>query len=214
VKLAVLVLVLVALAALVAGCGGGGTSTVIEKTVTVESAAGAGADGKGGNEVSNAGGGAAESAAGQLGQEESGEAAGGDEGSGDHQAGQPEDQIEEPTRIVHLQTFRSPTGNIGCAMFEGGARCDIRKRDWSPPPRPASCPEEVDFGQGLAVSRTGRASFVCAGDTALDPTGKPLAYGEVSELGGTECISRSEGVTCANHSGHGFFISIQSYKIF
>ena len=55
-------------------------------------------------------------------------------------------------------------------MFEGGARCDIRKRDWSPPPHPASCSEEVDFGQGLAVSHDGKASFVCAGDTTLDPS--------------------------------------------
>ena len=99
-------------------------------------------------------------------------------------------------------------------MFEGGARCDIRKREWSPPPRPASCSEEVDFGQGLAVSHDGRASFVCAGDTALDPSATALGYGEASEMGGTQCISRSEGITCANHSGHGFFISIQSYQVF
>jgi len=135
-------------------------------------------------------------------------------GTGGGSGGQPEDKIEEPTRVVHLQSFRSPSGNIGCVMFEGGARCDIRDRDWSPPPRPARCPEQVDFGQGLAVSHGGRASFVCAGDTALDPSGTPLAYGEVSEVGGTECISRRAGVTCANHAGHGFFVSIQSYKLF
>jgi hypothetical protein len=130
------------------------------------------------------------------------------------QSDQAEDKIEEPTAVVHLQSFRSPSGNIGCVMLEGGARCDIRKREWSPPARPASCPGQVDFGQGLSVDHTGAASFVCAGDTAFDPTATLLRYGEASEVGGTQCINRSEGITCANHSAHGFFISIQSYKTF
>jgi hypothetical protein len=121
---------------------------------------------------------------------------------------------EEPQRIVHLHTFRSPTGNIGCVMYEGGARCDIRKRDWSPPKRPGSCSKQLDFGQGLGVSHGGEASFVCAGDTALDPGASSLRYGTASELGGAECISRSDGVVCVNQAGHGFFISIQSYEIF
>ena len=219
-KLAAPVVLLAVLAALVAGCGGGGSTTVVEKTVTVESQGGGGetgggeTGGPGGSQTSSAGGGGAGTVEGELGQEEGGEKAAGEEPSRGRQAGQPEDKIEEPTRVVHLQTFRSPSGNIGCAMFEGGARCDIRDREWSPPPRPASCPDEVDFGQGLSVAHDGSASFVCAGDTALDPTGTPLGYGEVSEVGGTQCISRSEGITCANHAGHGFFISIQGYKLF
>lgn len=200
-KLAAPVALLLVLAALVAGCGGGGTTTVIEKTVTVES----------GGEGSGGGGGETTDDGGAGGETTGGDETTGGEGSDD---GQPEVKIEEPTAVVHLQSFRSPTGNIGCVMFEGGARCDIRKRDWSPPSRPASCPEQVDFGQGLMVDHTGEASVVCAGDTALDPRATELAYGEASELGGTQCISSSTGVTCANHSGHGFFISTQSYKLF
>jgi hypothetical protein len=194
---------LLVLAALIAGCGGGGTTTVIEKTVTVEQ----GGSETGGSEAEVAGGGAGEE---EVGGDEGGEEAAGGGGQG----GQAEEKIEEPTAVVHLQSFRSPSGNIGCVMFEGGARCDIRKREWSPPSRPVSCPEQVDFGQGLSVEHTGEASVVCAGDTALDPSATELAYGEASELGGTQCISRSEGITCANHSGHGFFISTQSYNLF
>jgi hypothetical protein len=121
---------------------------------------------------------------------------------------------EEPSRVVHLKTFRSPSGNIGCALYEGGARCDIRKRDWSPPPRPARCPKETGYGQGVEVAHTGEAGFVCAGDTALDPSSSSLSYGTASEVGGSECISRKNGVTCVNRAGHGFFLSIQSYQIF
>jgi hypothetical protein len=214
VKPAVPAILLALLAALVAGCGGGGTTTVIEKTVTVETSEAEGesteAEGGGaeGGEADDNGG---ESTGGEEGDDNGGDSAEGESGG---QTGQPEDKIEAPTAVVHLQSFRSPSGNIGCIMFEGGARCDIRKREWSPPPRPASCSEEVDFGQGLAVSHDGNASFVCAGDTALDPSAPALGYGEASELGGTICMSRTEGITCANHAGHGFFVSIQSYKIF
>ncbi len=188
---AALALLLVALVALVAGCGGGGTTTVIERTVTEEVQA---EEEKGGGEEAATEEAATEEAAKGEVEEAQGEA--------------------EPTRVVHLQTFRSPTGNIGCGMYDGGARCDIRERDWSPPPRPARCPKEVDFGQGLAVSAAGRASFVCAGDTALDPGAKALAYGTASQVGASECVSRTSGVTCTNSSGHGFFISVQSYRIF
>lgn len=208
-KLAAPAALLLVLAALIAGCGGGGTTTVIEKTVTVES----GGEGSGGGETTGGddSGGETKGDDGPGDQTNGGEETNGGQGADD---GQAEEKIEAPTAVVHLQSFRSPSGNIGCVMFEGGARCDIRKREWSPPSRPASCPEQVDFGQGLSVEHTGEASVVCAGDTALDPSAAPLEYGEASELGGTQCISRSEGITCANHSGHGFFISVQSYKLF
>ncbi len=123
---------------------------------------------------------------------------------------------EEPAvRTVHLSTFRSPSGNIGCVLLDGTARCDISKRDWAPPPRPSSCPKEVDFGQGLEVEGSGAGRFVCAGDTALNPSATPLAYGSASRFGDFTCISRTTGMTCTEPAtGHGFFISIQSYRTF
>jgi hypothetical protein len=180
---------LLVLAALVAGCGGGGSTTVIERTVTekVEVPAKAGG-GSGGPEAT-----AAKEAATKV----------------------AEEKAEQPKRILHLRTFRTPSGNIGCAMFEGTARCDIRKRDWKPLPRPASCSREVGYGQGLEVPAGGaQARFVCAGDTALDPSASSLAYGAASRVGTSECISRTDGVTCVNQAGHGFFISVQSYQVF
>jgi hypothetical protein len=179
---------LLVLAALVAGCGGGGSTTVIERTVTekVEVPPNGGGGAGGQKEV------AAEEAATKKSEEEA----------------------QQPKRVIHLQHFRTPSGNIGCVMFDGGARCDIRKRDWAPLPRPASCSKEVDYGQGLQVAPRGQASFVCAGDTALEPGLASLSYGTASRVGGSECISRSDGVTCVNQAGHGFFISVQSYQVF
>jgi hypothetical protein len=54
-----------------------------------------------------------------------------------------------------LRQFRSPSGNIGCLIDRGFARCDIAERDWPRPPRAKGC--DLDLGQGLIVGRHGRA---------------------------------------------------------
>jgi hypothetical protein len=116
---------------------------------------------------------------------------------------------------VHLATFKSPSGNIGCAIIAGTARCDIDHRTWSPPPKPKSCPDIVDFGQGLIVGNTGAGRLVCAGDTERNPQAPVLAYNTDTIVGSFRCASRGDGMTCTNTaSGHGFFIAIQSYRAF
>lgn len=122
---------------------------------------------------------------------------------------------EAPARFVHETAFQSPSGNIGCMIVAGSARCDIVKRAWSPPPHPASCSAEVDFGQGLEVGHSGAGRFVCAGDTTRDPGAVKLPYGTASQAGGFVCVSRTDGITCTSAAdGHGFFISIQGYRSF
>ena len=113
---------------------------------------------------------------------------------------------------MRLEFFRTPSGNIGFAMVEGIARCDIRRREWSPPPRPASC--ELDWGQGIRVNNTGAAGFVCAGDTPFDPNALVLTYGRTSQIGQLRCASRKEGVTCSNSEGRGFFLGRDRYRLF
>src|SRR5205085_6913333 len=77
-----------------------------------------------------------------------------------------------PAPVLHLTTFRSPSGNIGCELVTAFARCDIANREWKPPPKPAGCP--LDYGQGLEVGRSGPGRLVCAGDTALNPQARAL----------------------------------------
>lgn len=112
-------------------------------------------------------------------------------------------------------SFRTPSGNIGCvgdtARADNSVRCDIRTRTWSPPPRPRSC--DLDWGQGLNLTRTGRARYVCAGDTALN-TGPKLAYGASRRIGAIVCVSRTSGLTCRNAAGHGFTMSRQRVRRF
>jgi len=108
--------------------------------------------------------------------------------------------------------FRSPTGNIGCAISAQGVRCDIQNRSWRPPAKPRSC--DVDFGQGLTVDRSGRAGFVCAGDTVLH-VGRKVAYGTLVRRGRFACRVRTSGVRCLNtRNRHGFSLSAQRYRRF
>jgi hypothetical protein len=117
-----------------------------------------------------------------------------------------------PGPIVHRTTFRSPSGNIGCEMLDGEARCDISGRTWSPPPKPSTC--TLDWGQGFTVRARGAGAFVCAGDTALNPSAPVLAYGTSSRVGGLTCTSRAAGMTCTNRDGHGFFLSRERGRLF
>ena len=68
----------------------------------------------------------------------------------------------EDSTVTELTSFTSPSGNIGCYLDTDTVRCDIAERDWTPPPRPASCPDAVDFGQGVTLSVGRSATFVCA----------------------------------------------------
>ena len=117
------------------------------------------------------------------------------------------------TASADLVGFTSPSGNIGCILSDGTVRCDVGERDWAPPPRPSDCPDFTDYGQGITLGTTGRASFVCAGDTALG-SGPALPYGQFEAGGGVSCTSEPSGMRCSNSDGHGFTISRQAYTLF
>ena len=117
-----------------------------------------------------------------------------------------------PTTVTGLTSFRSPSGNIGCYIDQQGARCDIGDRTWQPPPKPADCP--VDWGQGIELGSDGGARFICAGDTALDPTAMVLDYGRSIAAGAVVCTSQRDGMACRHTaSDHGFRLARDSYEI-
>lgn len=109
-------------------------------------------------------------------------------------------------------TFRTPSKNIACAVETFGVRCDIQKRDWSPPPKPRSC--RFDWGSGLNLGNRGRARINCTSDTLLGQ-GRILNYGSSMTAGRFTCRSRTSGVRCVNtKNGHGFTMSRQAYTRF
>jgi hypothetical protein len=113
-----------------------------------------------------------------------------------------------------LKQFQSPSHNIGCVMAAKAVRCDIRNHSWPTPPKPPSC--DVDYGQGVAIGTRNRpGSYVCAGDTVLDPSARVLAYGDRISNHRFRCASKSKGMRCVNKkTKHGFFLSAQDVRLF
>jgi hypothetical protein len=108
-------------------------------------------------------------------------------------------------------SFHTPSGNIGCIAFSGHLRCDIGQKDWRSPVRPAGCP--LAFGDSFTLSKRGWPIWTCHGDTVLHQ-GRSLAYGKTWRSGPFTCRSRVTGLSCSNRTGHGFFLSRQTYRIF
>ncbi len=102
-------------------------------------------------------------------------------------------------------TFRMPSGNIACGYSTGfgpvNLRCDILS-GLRPRPR-GRC--ELDW-TGLSMGR-GTAAPTCAGDTVYDRKAPVLRYGSVWKRGPFTCVSLLIGLSCANSTGHGFFLS-------
>jgi hypothetical protein len=115
-----------------------------------------------------------------------------------------------------LVAFQTPSKGIACVYshFSGeqpALRCDVA-RVTAPPAKPASC--ELDYGSAFGLSATGTGRRLCAGDTVLDPKAKVLAYGKTRTLGPFACVSRTTGLRCTTHAGHGFDLSRRRQKLF
>ena len=111
--------------------------------------------------------------------------------------------------------FRSPTGNIACAIFTGewaGARCDMNALAPTYRQRPADC--ELDWGSSFAVDAQGQGYLACVGDTVADPGAPVLPYGRSVKLGAFVCASEKTGITCTNGEGHGFQIAKAKQRLF
>ncbi|MBM2617616.1 hypothetical protein JIG36_18845 [Actinoplanes sp. LDG1-06] len=114
--------------------------------------------------------------------------------------------------VVDEAMFRTPSENIYCALTESEVRCDIVRKTWSAPVKPADC--ELDWGNGLVVTG-GKVVFTCAGDTLLGSAESTLKYGEALRAGTVRCDSESVGLTCKDEkTGHGFTLASAQYEIF
>jgi len=118
--------------------------------------------------------------------------------------------IASPALAEEYIGFRSPTGNIHCAMYSwnGGAeaRCDILELTPSFTKPPADC--ELDWGRSFAVGESGKGVLFCVGDSVISPDNPVLS------LGGISCVSAKTGMTCTNGDGHGFSVAKARQKLF
>jgi hypothetical protein len=119
------------------------------------------------------------------------------------------------TAPAAYRAFHLPSGNIGCAADDNSGawelRCDISEKNWRGPARTRSC--DLDYGDALGMSATGRPYWVCHGDTVLGQ-GPALAYGQSWRAGPFTCLSQVAGLTCSNRTGHGIFLSRASYRTY
>jgi hypothetical protein len=122
--------------------------------------------------------------------------------------------ITAPAASARVKFFQSPSGNIGCVVGGGLARCDIQEHSWPAPPAPADC-MDLDYGNGVDVIGGHPGEYVCAGDTVFSPTAPVLQYGDKITKNRFTCTSKTSGMRCANrNSGHGFFISRDAVRLF
>jgi hypothetical protein len=122
--------------------------------------------------------------------------------------GGPSPAIEQTDEAM----FRTPSGNIFCALTATTVRCDIAKRSWTAPAKPASCP--LDWGHGLYIDADG-AGLLCAGDSLLNSSTRTLAYDTGLRSGALVCTSESTGLKCVNErTTHGFTLAVAEYTLF
>jgi hypothetical protein len=108
--------------------------------------------------------------------------------------------------------FRTPSKNIFCALHPSGVRCDILRKTWKPPAKPADC--ELDWGNGLYLS-SGRTGITCTGDSLVGAATETLEYGRGYRSGDVRCDSESSGLTCKDEkSGRGFTLASARYSLF
>ncbi len=116
--------------------------------------------------------------------------------------------------------FRSPSGNIHCyydpkAQAPNGIRplltCGLVHADYAMQLQ-HRCLAGDWHGFGLRANT--KPTLFCAGNPnyAIHPVYTSLAYGKSWTRGPFTCTSRITGVTCRTPSGHGLFVSRQSYR--
>jgi len=118
-----------------------------------------------------------------------------------------------------LPGFNSPTGNIKCYYNPNGltsrgysqvVRCGLDHADYGMQLQ-RRC--EAGDWHGFTLTPKGRPLLYCPGGASGDRVAyRTLAYGSSRQLGPFTCTSHITGVTCRNRTGHGLFVSRQSYR--
>ena len=133
--------------------------------------------------------------------------------------------------VTSLPGFRSPSGNISCLFIpstpldSGSGRtpaimlCKLAHADYAKTLQ-ARCMGPTGAGvdwHGFLLPAARKGAVNCSGGILYDPTKQhpsyvTLAYGKVWRQKMFSCRSMVTGVNCSNPSGHGMFISRQTWR--
>jgi hypothetical protein len=118
--------------------------------------------------------------------------------------------------------FKTPSGKIVCQWGTdtgGSIVCGVSTGLHPPIPKTGAVCQHLDYvGNRVALQATGRVQLIaCTGDAG--PFGDPahtvyLHYGKTWKVPGLSCSEAVKGLTCRNRDGHGFFLSLQSWRDF
>src|SRR3954451_11637681 len=122
--------------------------------------------------------------------------------------------------LVPLPGVVSPTGNIRCFYVPAKPAhllCSVRRADYSAHEQKACMARAGLDWHGWEVYATRRTTTVCSGGILYNsnrdvPVYKRLAYGRSWRFGAFTCLSRVAGLTCTTPTGHGVFLSRQSWR--
>ena len=120
--------------------------------------------------------------------------------------------------------FKTPSGKIVCQWVTGGSpsalvQCGVSSGLKPPIPKSGAACKHLDYvGNRVSLSVTGQVELVpCAGDAGpfADPAHTVfLHYGKTWNAPGLGCKAAASGLTCRNRDGHGFFLSLRSWRTF
>jgi hypothetical protein len=110
------------------------------------------------------------------------------------------------------ESFKTPSNNIACALYDNVLRCDMKENTAKLPPRPTDC--DLDWGNAFEMGVKGRASRACVGDTVWGANDPVLEYGKNWEKAGFRCTSEPTGLTCQNQERHGWMLKRAEQKLF
>jgi len=122
--------------------------------------------------------------------------------------------------LTPLPGIVTPSGNIHCFYVPAKPAhllCDIHRADFGAREQ-AGCQARAGLDwHGWEVYATRRAVAVCSGGILYDsnhdtPTYRRLAYGRTWKFAAFTCRSRRSGLTCTSGTGHGLFVSRQSWR--
>lgn len=122
--------------------------------------------------------------------------------------------------LTPLPGVVTPSGNIHCFYVPAKPAhllCDIHRADYSAREQ-TGCQARAGLDwHGWEVYAARRAQPVCSGGILYDsnhdkPVYRRLAYGRTWQFAAFTCVSRITGLTCTSRSGHGLFISRQSWR--
>lgn len=113
--------------------------------------------------------------------------------------------------IVPLGGFRTPSGNISCAVVPGERlACTIKQHDFAVAKcsKPEKEVPEALRGLRVLLGTTGGVFHDgCLGYTLVGSPASKISYGRLAVGGGFACEVQEAGVTCKARSGHGFTLS-------